>query len=81
MRNVVTDEPPPVSEAGVHERDPEPDPRAPRGEREVSGAAHATQDRRGHGRFRTRLTRQDGHNDRGDQAQDGTNDGAEEQEG
>ena len=47
----------------------------------MSGAAHATQDRRGHGRFRTRLTRQDGHNDRGDQAQDGTNDGAEEQEG
>ena len=47
----------------------------------MSGAAHATQDRRGHGRLRQRLTRQDGQDHRGDQAKDGTDDGSEEQEG
>ena len=52
-----------------------------RRERKVGGAAHAVQDRRGHGGLSKCPACEDGQDDRRDNTQAGSDDGPEEQEG
>ena len=71
----------PVGQIRVDQRDAEPRPRSPRGEGEVTRAAHARQDRRGRGSLRESLTQERGHDDRDDDTHEGADDWAENQEG
>ena len=71
----------PVGQVRVDQRDAESRPRSPRREGEVTGAAHARQDRRGRGSLRERLSGEGGHDDRDDDAHEGTDDRTEDEEG
>ena len=71
----------PIRQPRIHERNAEANPRSPRRERKVGGAAHAVQDRRGHGGLSECPACEDGQDDRRDNTQAGSDDGPEEQEG